>query len=118
MDYARKIAFYDNGPQLRTKLRQITLIDRFGDNNQVNSKHFNATILKFSEKYDHQYLYVFIFNNMFPESHGFVAICRLEYQRFVNVLFYQLKFIPILLMKDTKLFDLVTGNETGLSGIM
>ena len=42
--------------------------------NQVNSINFNATILKFSEKFDHLYLQVFIFGNMFPESHGFVTM--------------------------------------------
>ena len=30
--------------------------------------------LKFSEKFDHQFSNVFIFDNMFPESHGFVAL--------------------------------------------
>ena len=30
--------------------------------------------LKFSEKLDHAFSHVFIFDNMFPESHGFVAM--------------------------------------------
>ena len=30
--------------------------------------------LKFSEKFDHPFSHVFIFRNMFPESHGFVAV--------------------------------------------
>ena len=30
--------------------------------------------LRFSEKYDHQFLHVFIFNNTFPESHGSLAV--------------------------------------------
>ena len=40
----------------------------------MTSCYFNATILKFSEKFDHQFLHVFIFGNMFPVSDGFVAV--------------------------------------------
>ena len=71
MDNAPKIAFYKNGPQYRTKLKQI---DRFGDYNRVNSSNFNATILKFSEKFDHPFSHVFIFGSMLLESHGFVTM--------------------------------------------
>ena len=49
-------------------------IDRFGYENWVNSSNFNATILKFSEKFNYPFSHVFIFGNMFPESHGFVAM--------------------------------------------
>ena len=49
-------------------------IDIFGDKNRVNSSNFNATIFKFSDKFDHSFLHVFTFGNMFPESHGFVAM--------------------------------------------
>ena len=42
--------------------------------NPVNSSNFNATILKFSEKFDHTFSYVCMFGNIFPESHGFVAM--------------------------------------------
>ena len=38
------------------------------------SRNFNTTILKFSEIFDHPFLHSFIFGNMFPESHGFVAM--------------------------------------------
>ena len=38
------------------------------------TRNFNATILKFSEKFDHPFSHVFIFGNMFPESHGFIAM--------------------------------------------
>ena len=33
----------------------------------INSGTFNATILKFSEKFNHKFLPGFIFGNMFPE---------------------------------------------------
>ena len=42
--------------------------------NLVNSSNFNATILKFSEKFDDLFSHVFIFVNMFTESHGFVVM--------------------------------------------
>ena len=58
-------------PQHRKKIKSI---DRFGDQNRVNSSNFNATILKFSEKFDNKFLHVFTLSNMFPESHGFVAM--------------------------------------------
>ena len=35
---------------------------------------FIATIVNFSEKSDHPILHVFIFGDMFPEGHGFVAV--------------------------------------------
>ena len=52
MDYARKIELNHNGLQQRKK---ITQIDRFGDENRVNSINFNATTLKFPEKFDHPF---------------------------------------------------------------
>ena len=42
--------------------------------NRVNSSNYNATVFKFSKKFDHPFSHVFIFGNMFPESHGFVAM--------------------------------------------
>ena len=66
-----KSPFITPDHQHSTKLKQI---DIFGDNNRVNSSNFNATILKFSEKFDHPFSHVFIFGNLFPESHGFVAM--------------------------------------------
>ena len=51
-------------------------MDIFGDKNQVHSSNFNNTILKLTEKFDNLFSHVFIFGNMFPESHGFV--CRLQ----------------------------------------
>ena len=40
----------------------------------VNSSNFNATNLKISEKFDHPFSHLFIFGDMFPESHGFDAV--------------------------------------------
>ena len=40
----------------------------------INSSNYNAMILKFSVKSDSLFLHVFIFWNMFPESHSFVAM--------------------------------------------
>ena len=48
--------------------------DRFGDDNWVNSSNFIATTLTISEKLSHLFSHVFIFGNMFPESHGFVSV--------------------------------------------
>ena len=30
--------------------------------------------LRFSEKLDHEFLHDFIFGNMFPKSHGYIAV--------------------------------------------
>ena len=49
-------------------------IDSFGDKNRVNRSNFNVTILKFFEKFDHPLSHVFIFVNIFPESHGLGAM--------------------------------------------
>ena len=54
--------------QQRTKLMKIYW---FGDKNRANSSNFNAMILKLSEKFDHPFLHLFIFGNMFPESRFF-----------------------------------------------
>ena len=42
--------------------------------NRVNSSNLNATILKFSEKFEHPFSHVFIFGNKFSGSRGFVAM--------------------------------------------
>ena len=57
----------------KIKANNCKLID-FSDKNRANSSNFNSTILKFSEKFGHPFLYVFIFGNLFPESHGFTAM--------------------------------------------
>ena len=41
--------------------------------NRVNSSNFNATILKYSEKFHYPFLHGFIFGNLFPESDRFVT---------------------------------------------
>ena len=58
---------------------------RFVDKNRVNSSNLYATILKFSEKFDHPFSHVFIFRNMFPESHGFVAVPVTKSNNFVPI---------------------------------
>ena len=97
MGYARKIAFYHNGPQT----------DKFFDKNWVNSTNFNATIFKLTEKFDHQFSHVFIFGNMFPESHCFFAIpvtsCIKDSCSNLS---------PSNWWREMKLFDLVTGTAT------
>ena len=42
--------------------------------NRVSLRNFNVTIFKFSEKFYHPFVQVFIFDNMYIESHGFVAM--------------------------------------------
>ena len=34
----------------------------------------SLTVLNFFEKFDHPFSHVFMFRNIFPESHGFVAM--------------------------------------------
>ena len=43
-------------------------------------------ILKFSEKFVHQFSHVFIFGNMFPERHGFDAVHRVEEFRLTSLI--------------------------------
>ena len=71
MDYARKIALYHNVALQDTKLKQIC---RFRDANPVNSSNCNAITLEFSEKFDNLFSHVFIFGNIFPARHAFVAM--------------------------------------------
>ena len=42
-----------------------------------------STTVRFSEKFEHAFLHVFIFGNMFPESHGFVAVTVTSLNNFV-----------------------------------
>ena len=37
-------------------------------------EQFNATILNCFEKFDHPFSHVFLLSNVYPESHGFVAM--------------------------------------------
>ena len=59
-------------------------MDFFYANRDISS-NFNATILKFSEKFDHPFFHVFIFGNMFPESHGFVDVPVTRSTNFVSL---------------------------------
>ena len=43
----------------------------FGNANRINSVNFNATSLKLAEKFDHTFSHLFIFRNIFAQSHGF-----------------------------------------------
>ena len=54
--------------------------------NPIKSSNFNATILKFSEKFDHPFSHVlFKFGNIFPESDGFVAVPVTRSNNFVSI---------------------------------
>ena len=41
---------------------------------ELTQAKFNATTLRFAEKFDHLFSHVFTFSNMFPESHGFISV--------------------------------------------
>ena len=60
-------------------------MDRFDDKNQVNSCKFNAKILKFSKKFDHSFSHVFVFDKMFPESRGFIAMPVTRSNNFISL---------------------------------
>ena len=53
--------------------------------NRVNCSNFNATILKFSEKYKDQFSHMYIFGNMFPDSRNFVAVPIKRSNNFVSL---------------------------------
>ena len=52
----------------------------------INSSNFIATTLKFSEKFDDQFSHVFIFGNMFCESHGSVVMPVTSSKNFVSMI--------------------------------
>ena len=60
-----------NPTSYKIKVNKCKLIDLI---TRINSNNFSATILKFSEKFDPPFSHVFIFGNVFPESHGFAAM--------------------------------------------
>ena len=74
---------------------------------ELTRANFNATILKFSEKFDRPFSHVFIFGKIFLESHGFVAMPVTS--RIIDT-------CSNLSLSDwwreTKLFDLVTGTSS------
>ena len=53
-----------------------------------NASNFYSMMLKFSEKFGYPFSDVFIFGNMFPESHGFLI--------FIIFLFFYLRFSNFL----------------------
>ena len=116
MDYARKFAFIHNEPPTPYKIKLIWWIC-WKESSSSNSSNFNATILKFSEQFIHPYSHVFIFGNMFPESHGFVAIPVTSCIK--DTWCFNLS-LSNYYWKETKLLDLVTGTATKpwLSGNM
>ena len=75
----------------KIKVNNCKFIDLVIRSNQVNSNNFNATIFKYSEKFEHPFSHVFMFGNMFAESRGFVTMLVTSRIR-VIIMF---KFIPI-----------------------
>ena len=61
----RKSPKIATGQKTVEKLSKLLQIDSFGDKNAVNSSNFNATILKFYDKFAHKFSHVFIFGNIF-----------------------------------------------------
>ena len=74
-----------NGPQHRTKINRIVRFGGFSDKNRVNSSNYYDTIFKYFEKFNHPFSHMFIFGNMFPESHGFVSIQVTRSNNFVYI---------------------------------
>ena len=64
-----------------TAHKKLKEIDRFGHENRVNSSNFNATILRFAEKFYIHFRTVL----HFPESHGFVAVPVTSSNNFVSL---------------------------------
>ena len=71
--------------------------------------------LRFSEKNDHPFPHVFIFGNLFPESHSFVAMPVISLNNFVSF-----QFLDNDKLEHVSLKQLVTGIATKpqLSGII
>ena len=44
----------------------------------------HTTTMRYAEKFDHPFSHVFIFSNMFPESHGFVSVPVKSSNNFVS----------------------------------
>ena len=75
--------------------------------NRVNFIIFKATILNFSEKFDHPFSHVFKFGNMFHERNGFVAVAATRSNNFVSL--HQLDRDKL---EHVSLIQLVTGIAT------
>ena len=63
---------HHNGPPTPFMIKICKFLD-FCDKNRFIWITFNYTIFKFSKNFDGPFSHVFIFGNMFPESHGFDA---------------------------------------------
>ena len=50
-----------------------------------NSEFFYSHALRFAKKLEQQFSHVFIFGNMFPESHGFVAVPVTSWNNFAFI---------------------------------
>ena len=87
MDYARAVSLKMSTSKRtpNTAQNSCKLIDLEMRIELINRDQFNATILKFFEKFYHQFLHVYIFGNMFPESHGFIAVPVTRSNHFVSV---------------------------------
>ena len=57
-----------------TAHKKLKKIYRFGQCELSNSSNFNDTTLRFAEKFDRSFSHVFIFGNMFRESHDFISV--------------------------------------------
>ena len=67
-----------------TAHKKLKWIDIFGLANWVSSSNFNDTTLRVAEKFDHPFSHVFIFGNMFHESHGFISVPVTRSNNFVS----------------------------------
>ena len=88
-----RLICYHNGPQHCTKLKSI---DRFGDKNHVKSSDFNAWILTFPGKLDHQFSHVWMFGDMFPQSQFRYYAGYKPYQR------YMFQFIRLIISEGRR----------------
>ena len=53
--------------------------------NRINSGIFDATTLKFFEKFDHTFSRMFLFGNAFAQGHGFDAVTVTSSKYFVSL---------------------------------
>ena len=67
----------------------------------INSS-FIAMTLKFAEKFDHPFPHVFIFGNMFRESHDFVAMPVTSSENFESMI--HVPIYPYLISEGNEIF--------------
>ena len=81
-----KNAVIKTDPQHHTKLSKLIDLVNFNDKNRINSCNFNDTILKFLRNSTiHFRMCLYVHGNMFPESHGFVALPVARSNNFVSL---------------------------------